>query len=752
MSDDQDTKSSGAKIAFEKARDTDQNAIPKVDPLSLPIPKLHPFLKLAPAPKAHDGAPQWTIYHPIAHKFYKIGWAEFECLSRFHKSQSPKELLASVKQDTGLEISPDEWEALILFLRQEGLTAHTDQDAVRINQDDVERHNTKQKSLSHKLMHGYLYFTIRLFRPQRFLSTSYPIVRPLLSNGFKYFMIILGLIALWMTIPRWDEFFGTFTQIMSMQGALILALTYFGIKVFHELGHAYAATKHNVPVPHMGLAFIILYPVFYTEVTSSWQLSNKKARIEIGLAGIKAEFFLSIFALIAWHFLEPGLGQTTAFSVVMISLIGSLFINLNPLMRFDGYYVASDVFEVENLHSVAIDYAKAHWRRALLGWQSPIPHHYPARMEKNLTLFGYAVVLYRFFLFLGIAILVYTYFMKPLGLIAMIFELLWFIGLPILKELKSWVEQRHLFMSTWRFRVSFLILLAVLIYICAPLSRPTQYPAIIYAQSKEFYAPTPARIETINVKNGQAVKQGDVLAVLSTKSWEQQLELAQQRLETLSLLRQRDLTDPELFRRRRNTINEEIEAARVNLNSLTMKKNALTLIAPYDGVISDLNAETHAGRFISNTHPLFRIIRTQTPMVRAFIPERKLNDFQATTLTSFRASYALMNTLLDIPTQKINATTPQSLEQLEFKSMSALYGGMIASQYVSDDNTGQRRLEPINAYYFVDIPLPDNAIKNGTHNTHIISGEILSYSAKNSLLLSWVESFTTLARKEFNLN
>ena len=118
----------------------------------------------------------------------------------------------------------------------------------------------------------------------------------------------------------------------------------------------------------MGAAFIVLYPVLYTETSGAWRLTNKLNRMAIGFAGIRAELCLATIFLLFWNISPSGsLIQTLSFYVVAMSLMSSLAVNLNPLMRFDGYYLLSDFMQIENLQSRSCSFAR-HAIRKILFW------------------------------------------------------------------------------------------------------------------------------------------------------------------------------------------------------------------------------------------------------------------------------------------------------------------------------------------------------------------------------------------------
>jgi len=216
------------------------------------LPSLNPLLKLQPSTSQFDGQPQWTLYHPIANQFYKIGWAEYECLSRFHKYQNGDDLIKAVNNETALEIDESDLEGIVQFLAMNGLLEGK-------LQQNME---AKKKTWWNKMLHGYLYFTIPILKPENFLRRTSGVIKPLLSKSFHYMMMVLLAVGVVMTLPRIDEFFGSFTQIFTLEGLILSALILTAIKIIHEFAHGYVATLNGVVVPHMGVAFIVLYPIF----------------------------------------------------------------------------------------------------------------------------------------------------------------------------------------------------------------------------------------------------------------------------------------------------------------------------------------------------------------------------------------------------------------------------------------------------------------------------------------------------------
>ncbi len=128
-----------------------------------------------------------------------------------------------------------------------------------------------------------------------------------------------------------------------------------------------------------------------------------------------------------------------------------LMVNLNPLMRFDGYHLLADAWNVPNLQSRSNALARWWLREALfkIGHKPP-ESSFPPRKRSLLIVYAMLVWIYRFFLFLGIALVVYHMFFKALGIVLFLIEIVWFILLPIAHEIREWSNMRHEIVRTRR--------------------------------------------------------------------------------------------------------------------------------------------------------------------------------------------------------------------------------------------------------------------------------------------------------------
>ena len=268
---------------------------------------------------------------------------------------------------------------------------------------------------------------------------------------------------------------------------------------------------HEGPrVPSMGVAFLVMWPVLYTDTTEAWKLTAKNHRLRFGVAGVAAELTLAVIATVLWSFLSDGRLRSAVFFVAAVSWIVSVAINANPFMRWDGYYVLSDYLGVQNLQERGFAYARWVLREWLFNFGQAPPEHFSKRLSRTLLAYAYATWCYRLVLFIGIALLVYYLFFKLAGIVLMVVELVWFIGRPIARELTLWYDLRKSIKWTLQTGRTLLLLLASMLAVGLPWSTHIEGAEVMRdSPHTTVYPPRPS----------QLVRQGAARSLLA-RGWE----------------------------------------------------------------------------------------------------------------------------------------------------------------------------------------------------------------------------------------
>jgi putative peptide zinc metalloprotease protein len=324
-------------------------------------------------------------------------------------------------------------------------------------------------------------------------------------------------------------------------------------------------------------------------------------------------------ALVLWVFLPDGPLRSAAFVLAAVGWILSLAVNVNPLMRFDGYYMLADLLGIENLQDRAFAHMRWRLRRVLFGTGEEAPEPFPRRLDIILTVYAIAASIYRLLLYIAIALVVYHFFFKIAGVILFIVEVAFFIVRPVWLELKEWWHMRKAIVASARTYVSLAVIAVAIGLFFLPISTRVSAPSLL--QPEEFarlYPEEPGQIARLHVRNGDRVRKDDSLFEISAP------EIAKQR--RLTEIRKK-LTETRLSRigaepvdlDERGVLERELAALIEVLDGLTRRESSLTIRAPFDGVVADINPVLREGRWIARNEILGVLTGGEGAVARGYV-------------------------------------------------------------------------------------------------------------------------------------
>jgi putative peptide zinc metalloprotease protein len=196
------------------------------------------------------------------------------------------------------------------------------------------------------LLHHYLFFRVPLIRPDAWLTRWVGVARWFGSAGFGWLTLLALLMGLSQVVRRWDVFSASLVDTFNLEGLLAYGVALFCVKLLHELGHAFTAKHFGCRVPAMGVAFLVMWPVAYTDTNETWRLTNRFQRLRVASAGILTELVIAAWATLAWALLPEGGLKSAAFVLATTSWVATLAINASPFMRFDGYFILMDALDI----------------------------------------------------------------------------------------------------------------------------------------------------------------------------------------------------------------------------------------------------------------------------------------------------------------------------------------------------------------------------------------------------------------------
>lgn len=653
----------------------------------MPLPKLRPDLQLLPAANAFDGSPQWTLADPLRGKFFKLSERSVRMLRYWSRGDAAVLLAAAAAEGDALQLQ--DVQAFERFLRNHDLIAAT---------DPLQRQSYGAKAAQQKksfwtlLLHQYLFFRIPLWRPDDFLNRTWPWLArhggTLLRWGIPCCLLLGG----YLVMRDWERFKSSFPYLFSWGGMAAFGIALGLAKFAHEFGHAFMAKRAGCRVHSMGIAFVVMLPMFYTDVTDAWRVTERKSRLLIGAGGVLVELLLACVALLLWSFLADGPLRSAVFMLASATWITTLAINLNPLMRFDGYFLLSDLWAIDNLQNRAFALCRWRLREWLFGYGEATPEPWPRPLRRRLLVWGFASWIWRAVLFFGIALAVYHLFFKTLGIVLMAVELGWFIVLPVVREAGHWWrEKRHA--APRRTLLSATLGLLLLAALCVPWSSSVELPALLLADRvAAINPPSAAQIVRLAVAPGAQVAEGDVLAELAAPDLAAKLSEARQEVQ---------ITQAELRRRASlaatagavEVLEQQLSRALADYRGLDAQAQRLLLKAPQAGTVREILPGLAPGLWVGPRQTLLKVVG-EGWRVRAYLTVEQSHGIEA-------GSHGRMIfedprwPAIEVKVAQIDSAGVASIREA---ALTSDHGGAIAVR-----RDGQGRAVPVSGYYGVDL-------------------------------------------------
>lgn len=350
-----------------------------------------------------DGA-DWIVKNPLSLDYFRLLDEEHFLLEQL----DGRKTLEEIRRAFELRFAPqtiDETEIrrFIASLHRDGLvTSAAAGQAGTLH----ERGLRKAKQLARERRGNLLGLRFRGVDPDRFFDALYPWVSAAFAPWCVAICFALMAAAALLVVGRWENFVAalpTFHEFFTPSSLGWLAATMAVVKILHEFGHGLACKHFGGRCHELGFMLLCFTPTLYCNVTDSWLLPSRRQRAIIGAAGIYVELVIASLAVFAWRFSEPGLVHSLALNAIFVCSVSTVLVNSNPLMRYDGYYILSDLWDVTNLGGKATAALRDLAGRVCLGLKPEEADPLGVRTGRAwLAVYAVLAAGYRWFVFFGI--------------------------------------------------------------------------------------------------------------------------------------------------------------------------------------------------------------------------------------------------------------------------------------------------------------------------------------------------------------
>jgi len=480
----------------------------------------------------------------------------------------------------------------------------------------------RRKRLMAGLMNP-LAIRVPLLDPDEFLNATAPIARLIFSGfGAVLFLLLVGYAVL-LAGQNWEGLSGDITdRVLATENILLLVITYPLVKTVHELGHAWAVKRWGGEVHEIGVMLLVFMPVPYVDASDSMSFASKWRRAVVGGAGILVEVALASIAMIVWVNAEPGLVRAFAFSVMLICGISTVVFNGNPLLRFDGYYVLSDLIEIPNLAARANNHIGYLVQRHAFGVTSAEPAAMAPGEAPWLFFYAIASFFYRLVVAFAIALLVGTQFFI-IGVLIAIWSLVLMMVVPLGKWLRFLLASPALRRHRGRaFAVTGgTVALGCGLVFALPLPHATMAEGVVWMRGEAavFAGADGVAVALLAPPNAEVAADAPLLRLEDPALAARTRLLAARVAELEAHHAMRDVSDPV---RARMTL-EELTLARADLVAAEERLALLTIRARTAGRLALRRPEELIGRYVRKGELIGHVIRHDDPVIRVAVPENE---------------------------------------------------------------------------------------------------------------------------------
>ncbi len=620
----------------------------------LKLPPLRPGITFRFNEYNAEGKPEWLIQDTARNKFFIIGWIEYELLERWSIGDAD-ELVSAVNQGTTLAVDKNDVENFLRFLTSNYLIQ---QSGYQIYKTAKEQKIFKNDNAFSWLISYYLFFRVPLLHPDKFLDRTRKIGDFLFSKTLGIIMSVLLIIGLYQLSIHWEKFTHTFATLFTWQGLFFYFIAYSICKLCHELGHAYMCKRFGVPVPSLGVAFLVFWPVLYTDTTLSWSLNSKK-RMQIALAGMWVETYVTIIALLIWCSTNDTTIKSIAYMTVAINWVASLLINVSPFMRFDGYYVLADFLKMPNLQPRAFALTRWQIRRWLFHWADPPPEVFTKKMHYFLVAYSLFTWIYRLGVYFGIALMVYHFFIKAVGIVLFVVELFYFILGPIYSEIQTWVHFKDKFSLNLRTKITLAATCMLLLIFVVPMSESIKLPGTMSYAHQFLIVPTDSILISTLPAKGTPFKADQTIVKLRSTELDDLLKESILNYTKKMEEYRRSTINPE-YSVNRGILLSDISKQSVEYKKLLSLHNRLMLSVPFDGIVMEMDYDLHPGAILMKDQWIGDVINPNQLLGEGYVSQMEINSLK-TGLTGYFYPHDLSEPKISVKITSIEVTNQNAL-------------------------------------------------------------------------------------------
>lgn len=635
------------------------------------------------SPQVYGDEAFYHIELPSRSQFFRIGYIEYVFLSLLDGRTTFSEALAITARTQGATA----------FSQQQALSLYewalTTELATFADAAARPKENAPSKKGAAEIIQKVNPFWIRIpfGRPDAVLQAIRPfagwLFSPLATFVGMLFMLAAAVRLTW----QWDEFSHSAGSVFGPDNWLWLLCAWVLLKVLHETAHGLVCQRYGGSVRETGIILAFFAPLAYVDVSSCWRFPSRWQRIHVAAAGMYMELLLASIAVFTWSTVDSNVASHLLYNIIVMASVSTLLFNANPLMRFDGYYILSDLLEIPNLYTRASESVQHLLQRILTGERTTSPV-IGGKHIAILRAYGIAATFWRLLICTTMLIAASVMFEGAGVLLAVVGIIAWF-GLPIWKA----CGQIHRLFQASPLRLvrgslivaTFCAMLSGVLF-GLPVPFSTTAPGVVnLPEGFRVHAEADGFIEHIHVEGGQQVQKDELLLTLRNEEITNRLsdlvlQIRQETIRQQIAMKDHDAGLASVAKSNLKSLNQRLREAR-------KQNDGLLIYAPVAGAVVASNLAARLQTYVHEGEDLLfvddgrsRELRISVSQDHLALAERHLEKRVRIRI----GTRPIMDGVLD-------RVIPRASRTLTQNSLAATEGGTLAVMAV-DEKSGDIQL------------------------------------------------------------
>ncbi len=644
---------------------------------------LRPDLKFNP--QVYGDEVFYNIEVPSCSEYYRIGYTEYVFLSLLDGHTTFCEALAITSRTQGADaFSQQNALSLYSWLLERGIANFVD------DCSGAGDSGTAKKPAGAHLLHRCNPFWIRVpfGCPDELLKRLRPFFGWLFSPSSTLIGLGIMFLAMLQVGHEWQRFQAAATTVCAPDNWLWLLLAWIVLKLCHETAHGLTCQRYGGCVRETGIIFAFFAPLAYVDVTCSWGFSSRWQRIHTAAAGMYVELLLASVAVFAWSHLESQLLSHLLYNVIVMASLSTILFNANPLMRFDGYYILSDLLNLPNLYTRSSESVQQLLVGLLVGLRNTSPavtgHHL-----WTLRIYGLAATFWKLLVCATLMIAASVFFHGAGIFLAVAGMVAWF-GLPAWKTLQATIRLREsdpARLLRGGVIVGLLLVLACGVLFKLPVPFASTAPGTVELhEGCRIRSTVDGFVREVLVSDGQLVNEGDRLIILTndeltTKLTDLELQVQQETIRRQIAMNEHDAGAACVAR-------GNLSSLQIQLAETRKQAEGLTIVAATSGRVVARKLNDLADTYVNQGDDLL-IVDDGQP--RELIVSVAQQDFSLA-VKQCGTSVALKIGTRAGSTGIVQRVTPRASTQLPSPALASPAGGTLPVVADSSDSENELRL------------------------------------------------------------